>query len=362
MSAQAWFTRIWYRGGVPPWWLMPWSQAFRGIVALRRFSYRRGWIRRVRLACPVIVVGNLSVGGTGKTPLVIWLVARLRALGFEPGVVMRGFGGAGRSERLVDAADDPAIAGDEPVMLASRSGVRVAVGRNRPAAAQLLIEAGCDTIVSDDGLQHYALDRDCEIAVVDAARELGNGWLLPAGPLREPRSRLAEVDAVVVNGGRAADPGRAVPPGRIGHPGAIPMRLAASQAVALVGGRTRPLSAFAGTAVHAIAGIGNPQRFFEMLREQGIEVIPHALDDHARIAAADIVFADARAVLMTEKDAVKCRGFADERHWVIPVDAVFDEADSVKLLGIVARCIERRGAVTRDPVERGPVECEVKHG
>jgi len=336
MSAQARLNRMWYRGGAPPWWLMPWSLAFGGIAALRRFLYRRGLISSARLRCPVIVVGNLSVGGTGKTPLVIWLVARLRALGFEPGIVTRGFGGAGRSAWLVDAADDPVIAGDEPVMLARRSGARVAVGRDRPAAAQLLIDAGCDTIVSDDGLQHYALQRDCEIAVVDGTRGLGNGWLLPAGPLREPPSRLTEVDAVVVNGGRNA------------FPGAVSMRLVAQQALALTGGGTRPLSAFAGTVVHAIAGIGNPQRFFEMLREQRIEVIPHPLDDHARIAAADIVFADSKPVLMTEKDAVKCATFADERHWLVPVEAVFEEADSVKLLGIVARCIERHGSGKRE--------------
>jgi tetraacyldisaccharide 4'-kinase len=336
MSAQARLNRIWYRSGSPPWWLVPWSLAFRCVVELRRYLYRRGVFSSVDLRCPVVVVGNVSVGGTGKTPLVIWLAARLRALGFEPGIVTRGFGGAGRSARLVDAEDDPAVAGDEPVMLARRSGARVAAGRDRPAAAQLLIDAGCDLIVSDDGLQHYAMKRDCEIAVVDGTRQLGNGWLLPAGPLREAPSRLAEVDAVVVNGGRTA------------LPGAVSMQLVAQEALALVGGRTRPLSAFAGTAVHAIAGIGNPQRFFEMLRDRGIEVLPHPLDDHAQISAADIVFADGKPVLMTEKDAVKCAKFADERHWLVPVEAVFDEADSVKLLGIVARSIERRGPGNRE--------------
>lgn len=336
MSAQARLNRIWYRDGTPPWWLMPWSLAFGGIAALRRFLYRRGLISSVRLRCPVIVVGNLSVGGTGKTPLVLWLVTRLRALGFEPGIVTRGFGGSGRSACLVNAADDPAIAGDEPVMLAGRSGARVAVGRDRPAAAQLLIDAGCDSIVSDDGLQHYALQRDCEIALIDGMRGLGNGWLLPAGPLREPPSRLTEVDAIVVNGGRNA------------FAGAASMRLVGQQALALTGGRMRPLSDFAGTVVHAVAGIGNPPRFFEMLRDQGIEVIPHPLDDHARIAAADVVFADGKPVLMTEKDAVKCAKFADERHWLVPVEAVFTEADSGKLLGIVARCIERRGPGKRE--------------
>jgi len=320
--------------------LMPWSQAYRGIAATRRLLYRRGFVSRVRLPCAVIVVGNLSVGGTGKTPLVIWLVARLRALGFVPGIVTRGFGGSATAAQLIDAAQDPGIAGDEPLVLARRSGVRVAVGRDRPAAARLLIDAGCDLIVSDDGLQHYKLARDCEIVVIDGARRFGNGWPLPAGPLREPPARLAEVDAIVVNGGRIAEPG------------AISMRLAARDAVALGGGGTRALSSFAGNAVHAVAGIGNPQRFFDMLRAQGIDVIPHALDDHARITAADISFADLKPVLMTEKDAVKCQELADNRHWYIPVDAVFDEADGVKLMQIVTKKINDR-KIKADGVEHG---------
>ncbi len=209
----------------------------------------------------------------------------------------------------MDRGDDPAAAGDEPVLLARRCGARVAAGRDRPAAARLLVAAGCNLVVSDDGLQHYALERDCEIAVVDGERLLGNGWLLPAGPLREPRSRLAAADLIVVNGDHPA------------FPGALTMRLRAQHAVALSGGAVRPLSDFAGSAVHAVAGIGNPQRFFEMLRSLGIEVLPHALDDHARIVRADIAFADRRAVLMTEKDAVKCARFADERHWAVPIDA-----------------------------------------
>jgi tetraacyldisaccharide 4'-kinase len=340
MSAEAWLNRIWYRAGAPPWWLMPWAFAFRGLVALRRLLYRRGLLRRVRLPCPVIVVGNLSVGGTGKTPLVIWLAARLRELGFEPGVVTRGYGGAGVAARLVEPGDDPRAAGDEPVLLARRSGARVAAGTDRPAAARLLIAAGCNLIVSDDGLQHYALERDCEIAVVDGARLLGNGWLLPAGPLREPRARLVAADLIVANGEQTA------------FPEALTMRLRALHAVALSGGAVRPLGAFAGTAVHAVAGIGNPQRFFEMLRGLGIEVLAHALDDHARIGRADIDFSDRRAVLMTEKDAVKCAQFADERHWAVPIDAYFDAADSVKLLDIVARSVARQV----------PGKREVRHG
>ena len=174
--------------------------------------------------------------------------------------------------RLIQPSDDPRVVGDEPLLLSRRTAVPVAIGGDRPAAAQLLVGAGCDVIVSDDGLQHYALARDCEVVVIDGDRRFGNGWLLPAGPLRETRSRLAVADAIVVNGGRAL------------LEGALSMRLEARSAVALTGGRVSPLDAFAGVAVHAVAGIGNPERFFNMLRAYGILVEGHALADHARIA------------------------------------------------------------------------------
>ena len=203
--------------------------------------------------------------------------------------------------------------------------VPVAAGRDRPAAAQLLVGAGCDVIVSDDGLQHYALARDCEVVVIDGDRRFGNGWLLPAGPLRETRSRLAVADAVVVNGGRAL------------LEGALSMRLEAKKAVALRGGGAAPLDSFAGRAVHAVAGIGNPERFFNMLRAHGIEVMGHPLADHARLRPRDILFADERPVLMTEKDAVKCAGLADQRHWYVPVSACFDGGESTTLLDIVTQ-------------------------
>jgi len=190
------------------------------------------------------------------------------------------------------------------------------------------VGAGCDVIVSDDGLQHYALARDCEVVVIDGDRRFGNGWLLPAGPLRETRSRLAVANAIVVNGGRAL------------LDGALSMRLEAKSAVAAASGGVTPLSAFAGTRVHAVAGIGNPQRFFNMLRAHGIEVVGHPLADHARIRLEDIVFADHRPVLMTEKDAVKCGGLADERHWYVPVSACFDGGESTKLLDIVTQRIK----------------------
>jgi tetraacyldisaccharide 4'-kinase len=331
MSVQSWLNRIWYERVSPPWWLIPASLIYGAVSGSRRYLYGKRVRRTARLARPVVIVGNLSVGGTGKTPLVCWLVARLAERGFKPGVVTRGYGGTSGAVRLIEPTDDPRIVGDEPILLARRTGVPVAAGRNRPAAAQLLLGSGCDVIVSDDGLQHYALGRDCEIVVVDGDRRFGNGWLLPAGPLRETRSRLAAADAVVVNGGRAL------------LDGALSMRLAGNHAAAVIGGRTVPLKSFAGRAVHAVAGIGNPDRFFNMLRSHGIEVTGHPLDDHARLRREDMIFADGAPVLMTEKDAVKMAGLADERHWVVPVNASFDDRESTTLLEVVTRCIARRG-------------------
>jgi tetraacyldisaccharide 4'-kinase len=258
------------------------------------------------------------------------LVARLGELGCKPGVVTRGYGGSSSGVRMIEASDDPLLVGDEPILLARRTGVPVAVGRDRPAAAQLLVGAGCDVIVSDDGLQHYALARDCEVVVIDGDRRFGNGWLLPAGPLRETRARLACADAVVVNGGRAL------------LEGALSMRLEATGAVAAAGGRMVPLQDFAGKIVHAVAGIGNPERFFNMLRAHGIEVIGSPLPDHARIRSEDIVFADDRPVLMTEKDAVKCAALTDQRHWYVPVSAQFDADESTTLLDIVMQSLATR--------------------
>jgi tetraacyldisaccharide 4'-kinase len=331
MSAESWLNRIWYDRPAPPWWLIPLSLTYGAASGTRRFLYARRLRRSVRLCRPVIVVGNLTVGGTGKTPLVCWLAARLVERGFQPGIVTRGYGGSLRGVRLVKASDDPAVMGDEPILLARRTGVPVAAGRDRPAAAQLLVDSGCDVVVSDDGLQHYALSRDCEIVVIDGDRRFGNGWLLPAGPLREGRARLGEADAVVVNGGRAL------------LDGALSMRLEARSAVALNGERTRPLPTFAGLQVHAVAGIGHPERFFNMLRAHGIEVIGHALPDHARLTPADVDFPDSKPVLMTEKDAVKCRHAADDRHWYVPVSAYFEGGESTTLLEIVTERIAERG-------------------
>jgi tetraacyldisaccharide 4'-kinase len=335
MSPQAWFNRIWYERVAPPWWLVPMSLAYGAVSGARRYVYAKHLRRPTRIARPVVIVGNLTVGGTGKTPLVCWLVAQLGQRGFRPGIVTRGYGGSSGSVRVIEASDDPRRVGDEPILLAQRTGVPVAVGRDRPAAAQLLVAAGCDVIVSDDGLQHYALARDCEVVVIDGDRRFGNGWLLPAGPLRETRSRLSVANAIVVNGGRAL------------LEGALSMRLEAKTAVALSGGRILPLKDFAGKQVHAVAGIGNPERFFNMLRAHGIGVLGHPLADHARLTPRDIQFADEKPVLMTEKDAVKCASFADPRLWSVPTAAMFSEAHTRELLDHVLRKIESPSSVWR---------------
>ncbi|HLZ98173.1 MAG TPA: tetraacyldisaccharide 4'-kinase [Steroidobacteraceae bacterium] len=330
MSVQSWLNGIWYDRAAPPWWMVPLSLTYGAVSGSRRFLYARRLRSALRISCPVVVVGNVSVGGTGKTPLVCWLVARLAQRGYKPGIVTRGYGGSSRDVRRITAADDPGMVGDESVLLARRTGAPVAIGRNRPAAAQLLAGDGCDVIVSDDGLQHYALARDCEVVVIDGDRRFGNGWLLPAGPLREAPGRLRDADAVVVNGGRAL------------LQGALSMRLEAKTAVALRGGAVQPLRAFAGASIHAVAGIGNPERFFNMLRSSGIEVLGRPLPDHASLEPRDIDFDDDKSVFMTEKDAVKCARFAGARHWYVPVTACFDGGEADMLLDIVLRKIEKR--------------------
>ena len=332
MSAQSWLNKIWYGGVSPPWWMGPLSAAYGALSRIRRCAYSLHLAGSTRLPCPVVVVGNLTVGGTGKTPLVCWLAGQLIELGFKPGVVTRGYGGSSRAARLVQAADNSDKVGDEAILLAQRSRVPVATGRNRPAAAQLLINAGCDVIVSDDGLQHYALERDCEIVVIDGDRRFGNGRLLPAGPLRETPARLERADAIVVNGGLDRERRRTA------H------ALAGNQRGGDEVRHTKPLREFSGQPVHAVAAIGNPQRFFAMLRAVGIDVVEHPLPDHAKLRIDDISFADDLAVLMTEKDAVKCRDIAGPHHWYVPVSVAFAAGDAEKLRSLVARLVEARAA------------------
>jgi tetraacyldisaccharide 4'-kinase len=299
--------------------LLPLAGLFALLAVGRRLAYSLGLLRSVRLPVPVVIVGNISVGGTGKTPLVLWLADALRARGFTPGVVSRGYRGRGiLSEVAPDS--DPAAVGDEPVLLARRCRCPLWVGRDRAAAARSLLQRcpGVNVIVSDDGLQHYALARDFEIAVVDGGRGLGNGLLLPAGPLREPASRLADLDAIVINGQDRAE---------IGGASRFVMSLEGADFHNLGDAtRHRNPADFTGRRVHAVAGIGNPERFFSHLRGLGVSFVAHAFPDHHRYAPKDFAFADADAVIMTEKDAIKCAHFARDEWWVLPVEARVDPA------------------------------------
>ncbi|MBL6751875.1 MAG: tetraacyldisaccharide 4'-kinase, partial [Nevskia sp.] len=298
--------------------------------ALAARAAARGKAAAVRRPVPVIVVGNITVGGTGKTPLVLWLVQHLRERGWRPGVVSRGYGGRAPAYPLrVTPATDPAACGDEPALLARSAGVPVAVAPDRVAAARLLVDGGeADIIVADDGLQHYRLARDLEICVVDGSRGLGNGELLPAGPLREPAGRLGTVDLVVVNGGswRAA----------VGVP-QVAMQLDIAEAVALADGFRRRLAAFAGQRVHAVAGIGNPQRFFDALSAAGLQVTAHPFPDHHRFTEMDLAFGDDLPVMMTEKDAVKCAALEPRRLWAVPARARLSAADGAHVQQLLDR-------------------------
>jgi tetraacyldisaccharide 4'-kinase len=305
--------RYWYRRGLLAWLLWPLSVGFRLLVVLRRLLY---WLRVLPSAhpgLPVIVVGNLVAGGSGKTPLVIWIAEYLKKKGWTPAIVSRGYGGAGGPPRAATIASEAADVGDEPIVLARRSGCPVWIGADRVAVIAALREVhrDVDVVLLDDGLQHYRLRRDLEIAVVDA-RGFGNGFLLPAGPLREPASRLRSVGAVVSHG--APVKGYA-------------MRLVGTELHRMTNAaERRPASAFAGQKVHAVAGIGDPNRFFLHLGRLGVKALPHPFPDHHRYDPRELDFGEDAAVLMTEKDAVKLRHAARDNWWVLPVSAELDPA------------------------------------
>lgn len=321
---EAWLNRRWYAGNLPPpWWLVPLSWLFGIVAALRRSAYRIGILRRRRVGAPVVVVGNINVGGSGKTPVVIAVVEALRAAGYRPGVVSRGYGARVPGVRVLREGDSADAVGDEPGLMRER-GIPVAIGADRVRAATSLIYTHkVDVVVADDGLQHYRLARACEVAVIDGRRRFGNGALLPAGPLREPVSRLATVDVVLTSGPPVA--------------GEFSFRLEPSDCVRLSDGEVRPLAAFRGRRVHAVAGIGDPRRFFDMLARQGVYVTPHPYPDHHRFRGNELDFDDQLPVLLTEKDAVKCRGMEPQDTWMVRVAAKIDPAAIAHIIA----CIEK---------------------
>ena len=301
-------TRSWQRLGLVTLVLWPLSALFGAVVWLRRWSYQRGWLRTWRSPVPVIIVGNITAGGSGKTPLVLWLAHHLQDLGYHPGLISRGYRARQTDwPQLVSANSDPYQFGDEPVLLAQQSGCPVCIGPDRPAAVRTLLAAhSCDIILSDDGLQHYALARDIEIAVI-GAQGLGNRCLLPAGPLREPASRLHQVDLVIHNHptrtGYQIDWGKPVM-------SRVPTQAAVSQ----------PLTRFRGQSVHAVAGIAYPEHFFALLRTHGLVLKTHAFPDHHLYTPDDLQFSPPLPILMTRKDAVKCQHYALSDAWVVDLE------------------------------------------
>ncbi len=311
---------VWY-GGHPLGVIMaPLGWGYAACMRIRRAAYGLGVFPVRELSVPVIVVGNLTVGGTGKTPLVIWLAEYLKRAGYRPGVVSRGYGGRGAKwPQQVRPDTSPDLVGDEAVVIARRTRCPVAVSPRRHVAARELVQhTDCDLVICDDGLQHHAMGRDIEVAVVDGDRRFGNGRCLPAGPLREPVGRLSSVDMVVANG-------RAQKQEYLMEYIYLPLRSVRDDSGSL------DLSAWRGREVHAVAGVGNPARFYSHLRSREVHVIKHTFPDHHRYLASDLRFGDDLPVVMTEKDAVKCREYAGGDTWYLPIEAKMSAAFEYRL-------------------------------
>lgn len=308
----------WYRLSWQSILLYPLSLLFRCVASLRRTAYQLGIFKSHKFSVPVIVVGNITIGGSGKTPFVIWLVEYLKAQGYKPGIVSRGYGGrADQYPCSVNACMDVRQVGDEPVMLVERTQCPMVVAPKRVAAVEhLLKNNACDVVISDDGLQHYAMQRYREIAIIDESRSFGNGFCLPAGPLREAVSRLAKMDLIVHNGAYANLAKHPVP--------SVSMQIKPEIFVNVTREQQQSLAEFSGKTVHAVAAIGNPGRFFKTLRDLDIQVIEHPFADHHYFKSDDLNFAGDYPIVMTEKDAVKCRSLALENLWYLRVSAEVD--------------------------------------
>ncbi|MDN3652624.1 tetraacyldisaccharide 4'-kinase [Thalassotalea ponticola] len=324
--------KAWFLDHPIKWLLLPLSPVFWALSALRRLLYKLGLLAQPKLSVPVVVVGNIGVGGNGKTPVVVFLVEQLKARGFKVGVISRGYGGDKLTEPLlIDDNTSAQQGGDEPVLIYQRTKVPVVVSPDRVANVERLIELGCNLVISDDGLQHYRLKRDVELVVIDGKRRFGNGWLLPAGPLREGLWRLNTVDRVIVNGGLA-------------DVNEMAMHLEAQQLVNIRSQQRVSVAEFISAHSHnvnALAGIGSPQRFFDTLTTLGF-TLQNAVGfvDHHQFNECDITQFDSSVpLLMTEKDAVKCSDFTGDNGWYLTVDAHFSDRDNTNLLNLITtRC------------------------
>jgi len=304
--------------------LLPLSIVFFCLSQIRKQLYKLKLLSSYKAPLPVIVVGNITVGGTGKTPFIIELIKQLQLQGKKPGVISRGYGGQSQYWPLVvNDQTDAVMVGDEPQLIFQHTKCPIVVGPNRKNDIELLLEKfKCDVILSDDGLQHYALQRDIEICIVDAIKLYGNGWFLPAGPMRESLARLKQVDMVLFNGGDDT---------------VLSFKMTPTMCVPVAQNELRSieLKKFSGKTVHAVAGIGHPQRFFSMLEQYNIKVIPHAYTDHHHYRLSDLIFDDDFSVLMTEKDAVKCGALTLNNHWSVPVAIALSESAQHKVNQII---------------------------
>lgn len=319
-----WLQDAWYKEMYISVAFVPISMVYADVIRFRSLLYKIGVFKKTKIAAPVIIVGNITVGGTGKTPLILCLARFLKEEGYNPGIISRGYGGGADTwPQRVDQDSTPEQVGDEAVLMAHRADCPIAVGPKRVKTAQFLLDhAQCNIILSDDGLQHYALERDIEIAVIDGERRFGNGYILPCGPLREPISRLQKVDLIIVNGDPVED-------------NEFSMTMEGDRVVNLATKEEKLLTDFKQLTCHALAGIGNPQRFFYLLEQAGLSIESHAFPDHHQFIAEEISFADDKPILMTEKDAVKCTAFASVKHWYLPIKAVPEQLFKDKLLTLL---------------------------
>ncbi len=338
-ALQQWLEKIWYQGGKGKYLLLPLSALY---CTLNRLQRNLQTPTQNYLPCPVIVVGNITVGGTGKTPLTVYLVKLLQEQGFSPAIITRGYGGKALNwPQKVNAESDPKLVGDEAVLMAIRTGVPVYAGPNRiENIRQCLHDQYCNIIISDDGLQHYKLPRDIQIAVIDGERKLGNGLCLPAGPLREKKQRLQHCDFVVVNGQNFNSQ----------NPKSnnwIEMHMQGAELINLKTGEKKALQDLAGKTVNALTGIGNPQRFYTTLEQSGLKVLSHSYPDHYQFQKRDLHLENDFPVLMTEKDAVKCKDFANKNCWYLPVEARLDTSFAKKFLAQVYFVLGDEGKLNR---------------